>query len=162
MPEEFVTELVGGQPVKIVALEVNDSGTTYAPPGYAYNPVKCNVAGALEEASKTIETNGETVIEPSEGKEGMSKVTVTTTIPSYLSTLTAPYGAQDGAYILTATDDESKTVVGTCIVADGAVSASSGDGTFAIDTSGDAPTLTWTPSVTAVSTACWYAASVEE
>ena len=146
----------------IDALEVSASGTVYAPEGHAYNPVTCKVSGALEEKATTLTENGSETITPSTGKEGLSKVVVTVNVPSYLAPLTAPYGAADGLYVCTATDSEESTVCGICRIADGAVSASYGDGSFEIDESGDAPTLAWTPSITAESVVCWYAASVAE
>lgn len=162
MSDNFSYQLVGGQPVVIETLEVSASGTYYAPDGHAYNPVVCSVAGALEEKSVTLTENGTSEISPSKGKEGLSKVNATVSVPSYLSTLSSPYGAANGAYILTATDDQEDTVCGICVLVDGTIAASYGDGSFEIDESGDAPTLAWTPSVTAVSVVCWYAASVAD
>ena len=67
----------------------------------------------------------------------------------------------DGTYIFTATDSNSDTVVGICVIASGTVDASYGDGTFTIDSSGDSPVLEWMPTITAETVTVWYAASVE-
>lgn len=125
MADNFSYQLVGGQPVKITALEANASGAIYAPPGQAFNPV-------------------------------------TVSVSPYLEALDDPFGAQDGVYILTATDENEDTVCGVCRIEDNAISETYGDGSFEIDETGSEPTLAWTPSVTAVSVVCWYAASVAD
>lgn len=163
MPEQYKSySLVGGQPVKIDPLTVAEPGTYFAQPDHAYNPIVCNVSGTLEEGGASVTANGEMVLEPSDGKIGFSKVTVTANVPPYLTPLSSPYGAEDGVYICTATASDESTVVGVCEIAEGAVSTSYGDGTFAIDSTGDAPTLTWTPSITAESVTVWFAGSVAE
>ena len=153
--------LVGGAAVKIKPLEVTEPGTIFAEEGSAFNPVVCDVSGNLETKSVSITANGTETVEPSEGKVGLSAVEVTVAVPPYATTLTAPYGAADGVYICAATDSGNETVVGICWISEGAVASSYGDGTFTVGTSGDAPTLEWTPSVTADSVTVWYAESVE-
>lgn len=162
--------LVGGLPVKITALEVSASGTYIAPENTAYNPVVVSVSGALESKSVSYAENGSATVKPSDGKEGLSQVSVTVAVPSYMTTLESPYGAADGLYLMTAayeSDDEDEEtdpvtayVTGYCILADGAVSASYGDGTFAIDDTGEKPVLAWTPSVTATTVTCYYASRI--
>lgn len=159
MPEYRSYALVGGQPVKIDPLTVTEPGTFIAQPDHAYNPVICEISGAMEEKSASIEANGTTELEPSEGKIGFSKVTITANVPPYLTLLPAPYGAENGVYICVATDSDGSSVVGICEIADGAVSNNYGDGSFAIDSTGDAPTVTWTPSITAESVTVWFAGS---
>lgn len=158
MPDSFSYSLVGGQPVKINPLEVSASGTTYAPPGQAYNPVTCNIAGAMEEKSETVSANGTTEILPSEGKEGISKVDITVSVPPYMKNISAPYDADDGTYTFMAADEGGNIVGTTCVVSGGAVEVSLGDGSVEIDTSGDDPTIVWTPSVTIEGDIrAWYA-----
>lgn len=47
-------ELVGGQPVKIIPLEVTEAGTTYAPSGSAYDPVVVDDSLITPKGKKTI------------------------------------------------------------------------------------------------------------
>lgn len=93
-------------------------------------------------------------------EEGHAFNPVVCSVSSYLVPLEEPYGAEDGVYICTATGSDESTVCGVCVVSGGTVEASYGDGTFAIDTSGNAPTLAWTPSITAETVVVWYAAGL--
>lgn len=153
--------LVGGQAVPIKPLTITASGTYTAPEGGAFNPVTCNIGPAMEEVAETISTNGETVITPSEGKEGISKATITVAVPPFLTGMDAPYEAKNGMYILTAVDADSATEAAVCTIAEGAITASWGDGTLAIDSTGDTPVLEWTPTITATETKCYYGEGVE-
>ena len=148
--------LQGGTPVKIYPLTVTKPGTTFADESSAFNPVVCDISGAMESKTLTISENKTVTIEPSEGYSGIASVALTVNVPPYLTTLTAPYPVNDGTYVLTATS-ESKSDVGTCIVAGGAISASYGGGEFAIDSTGDTPVLTWTPGITADTVLCQFA-----
>lgn len=161
MPDDYKSyALVGGTPVKIEPKTISEPGTVFAAPGCAFNPVTVNITPAvLEEKTVTISKNGTVEITPSTGKNGMSKVTVTAQVPSYAETLTAPYAVNDGTYTFAATGEEDATEAAVCKIESGAVSASYGGGTFAVDTTGETPALTWTPSITAESVLCWYASA---
>lgn len=152
--------LVGGTAVRISPLEITEPGTVYAEEGCAFNPVICDVSGALEARSETIRANGESTLAPSGSNIGFSSVSLTTEVYA-LKVVSAAPEATDGTYVFTAADSESNTVVGVCVIASGAVSESFGDGTFAVDSTGDTPVIAWTPSVTAESVTVWYAESVE-
>lgn len=133
--------LQGGTPVKIVPLEVNTPGTVYAAEGEAFNPVKTDVSGALEAKTETITENGETEIKPSDGKIGISSLTLTVSVPPYAiasasETDTVTAEAVDGAtYFGFAFDGENATL-GQCAVAfvddTPTIDTSFGGGTFAI------------------------------
>ncbi len=164
MPNYKEYALVGGTPVLIKPLQATEQKTYFAEEGCAFNPVVCDVSGELEAKSANITANGTQTLSPTEGKIGFSSVALTTAVYA-LKTQTNPPAATDGTYIFTAeytTEGETTaTVVGICQIADGAVSESYGDGSFAIDSTGDAPVIAWTPSVTADSVTVWYSASVE-
>ncbi len=150
--------LTGGQPVVIKPLEASESKTYFADEGQAFNPVVVDTSSVLEEKTLTVTANGTTNITPGSAYEGISKMALTVAVPSYLETVESPYAANNGTYVLIGTDADNDTVVGVCVIAEDTLSASYGDGTFAIDTSGEDPVLNWTPSITAESVVCWYAA----
>ena len=160
MADNFSYSLVGGQPVKVTSLEVSASGTTYAPPGQAYNPVVCDISGSLEEKSETITKNGMTEILPSDGKAGMSKVTATVSVSPYMLQIYAPYKAENGTYSFIGEDENGNIIGMTCGVFDENIEMAVGDGSVEIDTSGAEATIVWTPSVTITQEPhVWYAAN---
>lgn len=62
----------GGSSVTVEELTVNQNGTTTAPEGKAYNPVKVNVQPPLQQ--KTVNVNGD--VTPDTGYYGLSQVSV--------------------------------------------------------------------------------------
>ena len=153
-------KLWGGNGVRIKPLEVTQPGTIKAEEGCAFNPVTCNVSGALEDATRPVVSNGTVELTPSTGKIGFSKVTVMAEIPPYTQNVTVTPRAQDGNYTYIATYNDNTSAVGVCQIRAGAINHAYGDGTFAIDTSGDYPILTWTPTVTPYdSGTVWFAAT---
>ena len=75
--------LQGGSAVKICPVEITEPGTYYAEEGEAFNPVKVDVSGGLEEKEVTITGNGTTTVSPTEGKIGMSSVRILVSVPPY-------------------------------------------------------------------------------
>lgn len=64
-------------------LTVTENGTTTAPGGEAYSPVVVNVPTStpeLQEKTVTITSNGTTEVTPDDGKDGLSKVGITTNV----------------------------------------------------------------------------------
>lgn len=61
MAKEY--ELVGGQPVKVSPLEVDEAGTYKAPAGQAFNPVKVSGGGGLPEVTDADNGDVLTVVE---------------------------------------------------------------------------------------------------
>lgn len=157
--------LVGGKPVKITALEVGASGEYTAPMNTAFNPVVVDISQALESKSESYFENGLYTVSPGSNKEGLSQVSVTVSVPPYMTMLESPYGSSDGLYLMTAayesqTEEEEPVtayVTGYCVLSNGAVRESYGAGVFAIDSTGSETTLTWEPGVTATGITCLYA-----
>ena len=158
MADENGYALYGGQPTKILPLAASEAGTYVAPEGCAYSPV--TVSGKQPDLqSKTVDAteNGTRTVQPDAGKDGLSSVTVNVNVPSYFDVLTAPYPANDGTFVLVATGADNASAVGVCVVANGMITDSYGDGTFNTEGTQEAPTLTWTPTITATDTVCRYA-----
>ena len=150
--------LAGGQPVKISPLEVTEPGTVFASEGCAFNPVICNVESSLEEKTATITENTETILTPSKGKIGFSKVSVTTDITA-VKEISPLSTAQEGVYVFFGPVSESVSLAAVCKVGNGGIESFFGDGSCEIVP--EIGVLVWTPSETTLEKTVWYAASVE-
>ena len=67
---------------ELETLVVDANGTYNAPDGKAYNVVQVNVQSILEAVSRSYTENGTYTIEPSEGFDGISGVTINIDVPT--------------------------------------------------------------------------------
>lgn len=67
---------------ELESLNITENGTYNAPDGTAYNVVTVNVEPILEAVSRTYSANGTYTIQPSEGSDGISSVTVVVNVPT--------------------------------------------------------------------------------
>lgn len=67
---------------ELETLVVDANGTYNAPDGKAYNVVKVNVQSVLEAVTRSYTENGTYTIEPSEGYDGISGVTINIDVPT--------------------------------------------------------------------------------
>lgn len=68
-------------------LNITANGTYTAEDGTAYDVVTVNVQPLLEAVTRSFTENGTYTIEPSEGKDGISGVTVVVDVPEYIPVL---------------------------------------------------------------------------
>lgn len=67
---------------ELETLVVDANGTYNAPDGKAYNVVRVNVQSVLEAVTRSYTANGTYTIEPSEGFDGISGVTINIDVPT--------------------------------------------------------------------------------